>query len=136
MPILWFEQHVKMGEDIADEVKMILNLPRLGQIMGIVFIFIGVSQIMLLPIKNFISQQCCASKVNAFDKNDKIDALDVIRSPEISPLITEKPKNGIVVNSENVIFRNQNRFYKEILLKKSIIIIPNVPKIKDNQSYF
>jgi hypothetical protein len=96
-----------MGEDIADEVKMILKLPRLGQMMGIFFVFIGISQIMLLPLKKFISYKCCTkkSKVSDFDKNVKNDTSDVIGSPEFFPLITEKPKNGIVINHDNSIFR-------------------------------
>lgn len=95
MPILWFEQHVKMSDDIASEVRMILDLPFQGQMMGVIFIIIGVLQISFIPLKNFISGRCCdsRSKVSDLDKPDE----DVEPSPEISPLLTMKPKNGIVL---------------------------------------
>jgi hypothetical protein len=97
MPILWFEQHVKMSDEIAGEVKMLLKLPSWGQTMGVVFIAIGIMQIIFIPIKHFVTRKCCVkhSKVSSFDK--KIDVLDVTPSPEISPLLIEKPKNGITL---------------------------------------
>lgn len=100
MPILWFEQHVKMSADIADEVKMILTLPYSGQLMGILFIVFGIVQILFLPIKKFLSHRFCLtqSKDSDFDKNDK--AID-LSSPEIYPLITEKPKDGFSLIRSN-----------------------------------
>lgn len=110
MPILWFEQHVEMSEEIASEVRMILELPCMGQMMGIVFIAIGIMQILLIPMKNFITRQCCTkhSKVSNFDKNIRTDLLEVNQSPEISPLIAEKPKNGVVLigNCDKSILRS------------------------------
>jgi CD36 family len=103
MPILWFEQHVKMSEEIASEVKMLLELPSMGQMMGVLFIALGIIQIVFLPIKTFITRQCCTKhrKVSSFDKNVKIDLLEVNSSPEVSPLIAEKPKNGITLIGGN-----------------------------------
>lgn len=100
MPILWFEQHVKMSDEIAGEVKMLLQLPSMGQMMGVVFIAIGIVQIIFLPIKNYVTLRCCSkhSKVSNFDKNlNKTDLLESSPPPEISPLIAEKPKNGIIL---------------------------------------
>lgn len=110
MPILWFEQHVKMSEEIASEVRMILDLPCMGQMMGIVFIAIGIMQIIFIPMKKCITRQCCVkhTKVSSFDKNTKIDLLEVNPPPEISPLIAEKPKNGIILigNGDKNCLRN------------------------------
>lgn len=94
MPILWFEQHVKMSKDIASEVKMILTFPSIGVAMGFVTILIGVLQVAFIPVKNFVSHRCCSQlkKINHLDKNGNTDT---DRPPEISPLITEKSENGI-----------------------------------------
>lgn len=100
---MWFEQHVKMSDEIAGEVKMILNLPSWGQAIGVLFIIIGVVQITFLPGKNYVSRKCCiknTSKVGDFDK--KIGLLEVTPQPEISPLLaTEKPKNGIILGKNS-----------------------------------
>lgn len=108
MPILWFEQHVKMSEDIANEVKMILKLPRIGQIMGIALIAIGIAQIFVLPIVKFISRVLCPKRSKISDKNNKHESIDVKAPPEIFPLITEKPKNGIslIGVSDKGVFRD------------------------------
>lgn len=95
MPILWFEQHVEMSESIADEVKMILKLPRWGQTMGIVTIVIGIAQVAFLPTLKLISRLLCPKRSKVSDKNIRFDSLDVKTLPEISPLMTEKPKNGV-----------------------------------------
>ena len=77
---------------------MILDLPTWGVSMGVVFIVIGIVQIIFLPGKNYVSRKCCikTSKVSSFDR--KIALLEVTPQPEISPLLaTEKPKNGIIL---------------------------------------
>jgi hypothetical protein len=86
-----------MSKDIADEVKMILQLPSMGVFMGFVTIIIGVLQISFIPLKNFITHRCCSphNKINHLDKNGNID--DVYRPPEISPLIAEKNKSGVML---------------------------------------
>lgn len=96
MPILWFEQHVQMSKEIAEEVQMILKLPSMGVFMGFVTIFIGVLQVAFIPVKNFVSHQCCShhTKINHSDKNGTRDAE---HPPEISPLISEKGQNGITL---------------------------------------
>lgn len=43
MPVLWFEQHVVADKSLADLVKLILAAPTAGQILGIVFVMIGVT---------------------------------------------------------------------------------------------
>jgi hypothetical protein len=96
MPILWFEQHVQMSQEIANEVQMIIKLPSMGVFMGFVTIFIGVLQVSFIPLKNLITRQCCSqhSKINQFDKNDNLVA---DHPPEISPLIAATGQNGITL---------------------------------------
>lgn len=94
MPILWFEQHVEMSEAIASEIKMILELPHMGVLMGVLFIVIGLVHIIFIPMKNLISQCCCTQrrKIVDLDKNIKVNPEDS-GLPEISPLlITKKPQ--------------------------------------------
>lgn len=43
MPVLWFEQHVVADESLASLVKVILAAPMAGQVLGIVFVMIGVT---------------------------------------------------------------------------------------------
>lgn len=103
MPILWFEQHVKMSEEIADEVKMILQLPRLGQIMGFVFIVIGALQIAFFPLKNCLTRLFCTKHIKNCDlnKNLKVDPIELKHMPEISPLIQEKTAEMILLGNVN-----------------------------------
>lgn len=84
-----------MSNEIADEVKMILGLPGQGQMMGVLFIFIGIIQIGFIPFKKFMTRRCCSNNSKVCDKSVNGD---LNPPPEISPLITEKPKNG---NSSN-----------------------------------
>lgn len=84
-----------MSEEIADEVKMILELPGMGQMMGVLFILIGILQICFIPIKNFITRQCCTNHRKVSDKsvNEELNP----PPPEVSPLLSKKPRNGIVL---------------------------------------
>lgn len=50
VPVLWFEQHVKMSESIANEVKLVLNLPLMGQLMGVVICIIGLITLFIIPL--------------------------------------------------------------------------------------
>lgn len=107
MPILWFEQHVEMNKDVADEVKMILGLPHVGQMMGVVFIVVGVFQIFLLRTKKMFLKCFCPKHIKASSEFSKSVRDDMIPSPEISPLIQEKPQNGVTLigNKERNVFR-------------------------------
>jgi hypothetical protein len=46
MPVLWFEQHVVADDSLAYLVKLILAASTAGQILGIVFVMIGVTLIL------------------------------------------------------------------------------------------
>lgn len=68
IPILWFEQHVKMTKEIANEIKFVLKMPRLGQTIGIFQIVVGVLILASIPLKKL----CIAArkrKVKDFDVN-------------------------------------------------------------------
>lgn len=43
MPVLWFEQHVVATEKVGSIVKLILAAPLAGQILGVVFVIIGIA---------------------------------------------------------------------------------------------
>lgn len=108
MPILWFEQHVKMSDDIADEIKMILKMPYMGQVMGIAMIIIGIIEIILFPLYKHITHLLCTNHSKISDKNNERNSLEIRAAPEISPLITDKPKNGITLigKSEKSVLRS------------------------------
>lgn len=55
MPVLWFEQHVVMSESIANEIKLVLNLPLMGQIMGVVICIIGLITLLIVPLLRLCS---------------------------------------------------------------------------------
>lgn len=57
MPILWFEQHVIADKSLANLVKLILAAPTAGQILGFVFILLGVTLI-------FFACLCTRDKYN------------------------------------------------------------------------
>lgn len=100
MPILWFEQHVIMSEDIANEVKMILSFPAVGQTMGAIFVVIGLILIIINPLRNIFIRKCCVRhcKVTDLDKmTTNENAPQLI--PEISPLIynPKVPMNVTIV---------------------------------------
>lgn len=87
-----------MSHDIADEVKMILDLPHIGQIIGVVFIVVGVLQISLLSIKQLILHYFCSNNIEAID-SDKSAKGGAVSSQEVSQLIQlqQKPKNGVML---------------------------------------
>jgi hypothetical protein len=89
MPILWFEQHVKMSQEIGDEVKFILTMPSIGVKSGFLFILIGCLQIVFIPIVRILSGLLFSPK------NLKIVEMQEIKTtkrekPEISPLVKKK----------------------------------------------
>lgn len=47
MPILWFEQHVVASSTIAQLVKVILAAPTIGQVLGGIFVIIGIILVLL-----------------------------------------------------------------------------------------
>lgn len=94
MPILWFEQHVKMSDSIADEIKFILKMPSLGQKMGCLAILIGILQIICIPTLKTLKRHLCKA---ARSKSKVIDCVEITmlnKEPEISPLM--KKQNQLI----------------------------------------
>lgn len=89
MPILWFEQHVKMSQNIGDEVKFILSMPSIGVKSGFLFILIGFLQIMLIPCAKILSRLFCSRKHLIETKNIG-DIEKKKEKPEKSPLMKKK----------------------------------------------
>ena len=122
MPILWFEQHVQMNDEIADEVKLILKLPHIGQMMGVLLILIGSIQIMFMPLKNYLSRRCCLKHSKISDLSVGVIHVGSDPPPEISPLISteisekssEKSKNSnsLMENIQPTYFENNNSTLK------------------------
>lgn len=71
MPILWFEQHVKMSESIADEIKLILNMPKIGQAIGAIQCIIGFIILLAIPITKWSTYRR-KRKVKDFDMNGNV----------------------------------------------------------------
>ena len=71
MPILWFEQHVKMSESIADEIKFVLKMPKIGQAIGAIQCIIGFIILMTVPIVK-LSTYRRKRKVKDFDMNGNV----------------------------------------------------------------
>ncbi|KAG5684261.1 hypothetical protein PVAND_013497 [Polypedilum vanderplanki] len=72
MPILWFEQHVKMSKSIANEIKIVLKMPRWGQLVGIAAAVIGFCIVLVIPLKIVIERLCFSHKrrkIRDFDVN-------------------------------------------------------------------
>lgn len=98
-----------MNEEIADTVKLILKLPHIGQMLGVVSMLIGTLQIIYIPLKNYLSRRCCSKLSKISDLSVDVINVDSDPPPEISPLISEKPKNGssLIGNNESSYFGNK-----------------------------
>lgn len=101
VPVLWFEQHVKMSESIANEIKFALNMPLMGQIMGIVMFIIGLITLLIIPLLS-ICQKRTRRKVKDFDINQNIfmtekKVVEANGSPESKNLLGKEALYGISV---------------------------------------
>lgn len=110
MPILWFEQHVQMNEEIADTVKLILKVPHIGQMMGAMFVLIGIIQMIYMPLKKYLLRRCCPNHSKISDLSVDVINVDSDPQPEISPLISIKPKHGctFIGKTEPSYYENNN----------------------------
>ncbi|CAO1400864.1 unnamed protein product [Diamesa serratosioi] len=84
IPVMWFEQKFAMDKKMADEIKAALSIPHIGQMMGIVFIVLGVFLVLLYPVINLIKP---SRKVQA-NGHIRREADDIDKKEkEASPLI-------------------------------------------------
>jgi hypothetical protein len=90
IPVLWFEQRVKMNDEILGHVKILLGIPNWGETLGVFFVVIGIIQIIIIPLKHFFTKKFCEQEV-------KTENLEVKVSPEVFPLLHEKHQNGVIL---------------------------------------
>lgn len=91
-PVLWFEQHVTMNEEMASEVKMVVIVPKIGYICCGIIVLVGFVMAVWLPVTRWIVRRrretkiasemgMMKGKINGLGSNDKV------MTPEGSPLI-------------------------------------------------
>lgn len=99
MPILWFEQHVKVNEAVSAEIRQVLEIPFAGQLSGLIFLGIGLLIILFSTLKAAVVR-CCMNSYQV--KNEmamepiKVEILN--EKPENAPLIQDK---SILANVDN-----------------------------------
>lgn len=109
-PVLWFEQHVTMNEEMAAEVRTVLMVPKIGYICCGIIVAIGIAMAVWLPIVRFVVRRrretkiasemgMMKGKINGLGSNDKM------LTPEGSPLIKNGVQTTIVRSSDE---RNGN----------------------------
>lgn len=84
MPILWFEQRVKMDDAAANEIKLALNMPTTGRIAGIVLCVVGIIMSIWYPLDNLIRRK------RQIKPNDIQDLNKIVNKAEVSPLLIIK----------------------------------------------
>lgn len=80
MPVLWFEQHLKAPPLMASVVKLVLNAPVIGQIVGLLTVILGVLLITwnVRSIKKY------------YDRNDNLHKTTSSHMSVLQPLVTKK----------------------------------------------
>lgn len=80
MPVLWFEQHVKAPPLMANVVKLVLNAPVIGQIVGLLIVILGVLLITwnVRSIKQY------------YDTNDNLRKTTTSHMSVLQPLVNKK----------------------------------------------
>lgn len=87
-PVLWFEQTVSMGEDVANEIRaVVFTIPMTGYICCGVLIVLGIVMVLWLPMARLCGRES-SSTVSSVD--GKKSNLGLQRIPEDDPLIASK----------------------------------------------
>ncbi len=86
MPILWFEQYVKMDETTAQQFKLVLAIPTIGRIFGISLFAIGVLVLIVCPVFNFYRKKQLEDFSEEMIKVNGDDS-----KKEVSPLLNKFP---------------------------------------------
>lgn len=84
MPIFWLEQKFVLDAERAGQVKIALNAPKLGQIVGALLIFSGV---LVMFISHFRKFFCAKKAKNLLSKLEANGNASVIKDFEINPLV-------------------------------------------------
>lgn len=79
MPILWFEQHLKIPADIAYIVKAVLAAPLAGQLLGGIFLIAGMILVLTPCLLTDDKYEISSTK--------KTEPQKIINSPESLPLV-------------------------------------------------
>ena len=91
MPQFWVEQKFVMDSEKSGQIKLALDIPWIGQIVGIVMMLIG---IILMSISH-LRRLCCQTHIHSMtplSKTEEIEKGTVIKIFEMNPLITQKPQ--------------------------------------------
>lgn len=87
MPIFWLEQKFILDADTAGQLKLALNAPFLGQIIGALMMLIG---LVFLFISQFRKLFCAKEKAKSFlSKLEANGTSVVIIDSEINPLVNK-----------------------------------------------
>ena len=88
MPIFWLEQKFILDKDRASQVKLALNAPLIGQIVGGLLLFSGVLLLAFSQLRKFF---CAKEKAkNLLSKLEANGNASVIKDYETNPLMTTK----------------------------------------------
>lgn len=99
MPIFWLEQKFVMDTDKTSQVKLALNAPIFGQIVGVLLIFLGV---LVMSISHF--RKCFCAKEQAKNFLSKLETnghVTVIKDYETNPLMKRGYKTDTKIEVKN-----------------------------------
>jgi hypothetical protein len=71
-PMIWFEQHVVMTQDISAEIAEVLSLPFKGQFTGFLLLVLGLIILLFLPIKNLVYRCLKVNQIRSIPAEEPI----------------------------------------------------------------
>lgn len=86
MPIFWLEQKFLMDRDKTSQVKLALNAPLLGQIVGALLIFTG---FLVMSINQFRRFFCANEKANNLPSKHEVNGHSAVIRDESNPLMNK-----------------------------------------------
>lgn len=87
MPQFWVEQKFILDTEKASQLKLALDIPWIGQIVGIAMTLVGIVMMSMTHLKRF----CCRIRINStpLSKNEEIEKGTVIKEYEMNPLMSK-----------------------------------------------
>jgi CD36 family len=89
IPAMWFEQKFVMDEEMAQQVKIAVKIPRIGQLAGLIMLVIGI----ILTIISYL-MSCIQSRKSSNRQQMEINLgerqLEERQKKEVSPLLNRK----------------------------------------------